>query len=611
MSIVPLSKVTFLGHRDDKTEILLDLQSLGCLHVIPLTANQWAKNKGGPTSNAREALKYLLSCARKRHQVSDPSRFDAAYVERRALEIRDEVHSLEHEQDFLEARIKGLRPWGDFKLPPREALGGYRLWFYQVPLHDVKHLQKTELMFEVVTRDNRFAYVVVVSMEEPQGMPVVRTRTGKVSLHDLVQRLEEVALALEDLQAERAGLTRWCRLYASLLFRLEDGEQRLRVSEDTLDVDPLFALQAWAPTEKADTLKDYADKKGLVFEMMAPAPEDAPPTLLHNKPLVASGQDLVSFYMMPNYRLWDPSSMVFFSFSIFFAMILSDAGYALVMLAGLLLLWRKLGRSDVGRRMRILFALLTVTSAVWGMLVGSYFGYGPKEGSLLTDLHVLSVNNFDVMMKLSIFIGVGHLILANLADAKRRGLSKDTLVPVGWITIFLGAVSLWLSQDRAVGELIVRSLGGDTFSVHEKMSNTGSGMMIAGALAVLCFTPASGPVHKQIFAGVISLTKITSAFGDALSYLRLFALGLASASLAVAFNDLADQVRAASGPSFGLLLGMIVFFIGHSLNFVLGIVSGFIHGLRLNFIEFFNWSIPEEGRPFKAFSRKEATSCTR
>ena len=130
--------------------------------------------------------------------------------------------------------------------------------------------------------------------------------------------------------------------------------------------------------------------------------------------------------------------------------------------------------------------------------------------------------------------------------------------------------------------------------------------MIAGAVAVMFFTPAAGPFYKRIIAGLLSLTKITSAFGDALSYLRLFALGLASASLAMAFNDLAEQVRTASGPSFGLLFGMIVFFIGHTLNFVLGIVSGFIHGLRLNFIEFFNWSIPEEGRPFKAFSRKEA-----
>jgi V/A-type H+-transporting ATPase subunit I len=99
---------------------------------------------------------------------------------------------------------------------------------------------------------------------------------------------------------------------------------------------------------------------------------------------------------------------------------------------------------------------------------------------------------------------------------------------------------------------------------------------------------------------------VTTAFGDALSYLRLFALGLASASLAMAFNDLAHQVREIL-PGLGILFALLVVVIGHGLNFVLAVVSGFIHGLRLNFIEFFNWSIPEEGRPFRAFARKETS----
>ena len=131
--------------------------------------------------------------------------------------------------------------------------------------------------------------------------------------------------------------------------------------------------------------------------------------------------------------------------------------------------------------------------------------------------------------------------------------------------------------------------------------------MVLGAAAVVFFTPAEGSFWKRVLAGLIALTKITSAFGDALSYLRLFALGLASASLAVAFNDLAHQVRSAL-PGFGILFALLVLLIGHGLNFLLAIVSGFIHGLRLNFIEFFNWSIPEEGRPFRAFARKETSA---
>ena len=104
------------------------------------------------------------------------------------------------------------------------------------------------------------------------------------------------------------------------------------------------------------------------------------------------------------------------------------------------------------------------------------------------------------------------------------------------------------------------------------------------------------------FDGVFGLTGVTKAFGDALSYLRLFALGLASAQLAMLFNQMAHDATQVQG--VGILLGLLVFLLGHTLNFVLAVVGGVVHGLRLNCIEFFSWSLTEEGQPFKAFEMK-------
>ena len=593
MSIVSLSKVTIYGHTDDKTSILENLQDMGCLHIIPLTPERGLSGGGGVSSHAREALKFLLSCRYKRRQVRDPSKFDAVAVEERALDIQKRVQVLEDERDFLQKRIQDVRPWGDFTFPPSKDLRGLRFWFYIVPLNDMKDVQATDLIWEVVGRDNRFAYVVVVSKKEPQGMPVLRTRTGSKPLNALELRLDEVELELEDLQAERASLTRWCRLYASSLFQLEDQEALLDATHDTFDVSPLFALQAWTPSEEVPKLKKYAEEKGLPLEIEDPKPQDSPPTLLRNRPRLASGQDLVSFYMTPNYWLWDPSTVVFFSFAVFFAMILSDAGYALIMGLGLALGWKKMGRSDSGRRLRVLFGTLVGTSAIWGMLVGSYFGVAPAEGSFVASFNTLDMNDYDMMMQLSILIGVLHLVLANLADIRRRGMTRGALVPLGWNTMFFGALSLWLGTE-----------GGEWGNLYKTLGITA---MALGGAAVVFFTSSEGSFLKRLVAGLLALTNITKAFGDTLSYLRLFALGLASASLAVAFNDLAEQVRS-SLPGFGILFALIVFLIGHSLNFLLGIVSGFIHGLRLNFIEFFNWSIPDEGRPFRAFARKETSA---
>jgi V/A-type H+-transporting ATPase subunit I len=89
--------------------------------------------------------------------------------------------------------------------------------------------------------------------------------------------------------------------------------------------------------------------------------------------------------------------------------------------------------------------------------------------------------------------------------------------------------------------------------------------------------------------------------------LRLFALGLASAALAITFNQIASQIGK-NIPGLGILLAIIILLVGHALNLLLGIINGFVHGLRLNYIEFFNWAISEEGYPFKAFRKTEVKS---
>jgi V/A-type H+-transporting ATPase subunit I len=108
----------------------------------------------------------------------------------------------------------------------------------------------------------------------------------------------------------------------------------------------------------------------------------------------------------------------------------------------------------------------------------------------------------------------------------------------------------------------------------------------------------------RLLDGLRALTGVTRVFGDVLSYLRLFALGLASASLALTFNDLARQAGQVQG--LGLLFAILILFVGHLLNLLLALMSGVVHGLRLNYIEFYNWALSGEGYAFKPFRKKEA-----
>ena len=590
MSIVSLVKVTFYGHMDDREQVLADLQKFGCLHLIPLAPEKETLTKGGPSSRAREALQYLLSYPNRRRQVRNPAKFDAVVIEQQVLTLKNKVQDLEDERDFLIGRIENLSPWGQFQFPPREDLQNLRFWFYIVPHKDMASVEGTDLIWEVLHRDNRFNYVVVISENVPEKMPVPRVRTGNKSLSELEDRLEEVELELEDLRAERAGLTRWCTLFAQSIDRLEDQAAVRDAIQQTYEEDPLFALQAWAPAENNDQLEKYAKDKGIVFAVMDPVPEETPPTMMRNPEQLATGQDLVSFYTTPKYWLWDPSVIVFFSFALFFAMIFADAGYSATLGVFVAMFWKRMGASDAGKRFRIMLATLVGVGVVYGILVGSYFGVSPGKGTLLAGFKMLDMMNFDIMMKLSILLGVFHLVLANALTAWHWRRSVQGVIPAAWVFIFIGAVVVWL-----VGEGTARNLG--------------LGAMGLGVAGIILFTGTEGSIWKRLLQGLQGLTRFSNAFGDSLSYLRLFALGLASASLASTFNDLAGQVRAAV-PGIGLFFGLIIALLGHGLNFVLSLSSGFIHGLRLNFIEFFNWSITEEGYPFKAFARKEKKSWT-
>ena len=589
MSIVALEKLTIVGHQRNKDEVLAGLQALGCLHLIPLTPEGRAAGSVGPSKNAREALRFLASAAPRRRQVTDPARFDAYEIEHKALGLQRRLFELRIRRDFLSTRIENLTPWGEFEFPSREQLGGQRLWFYYVPHYQMAAVASTDLRWEISHSDQRYCYVVVVSPDEPVGMPMDRVHTGGVSRHVLLAELEEVESALEDVEAERLSLTRWCTLFGRALDGLEDSAARAQAAAQTAEADPVYALQAWVPHNRMDELHAFASAHTLALEVTPADPAEHPPTLFHNTPPLRAGEDLVAFYMTPSYWLWDPSSLVFVSFALFFAMIVADAGYALLLALIVLAYRQRRGASSGGRRWRVMLSVMAGATAVYGALAGSYFGVTPPTGSLLDHLHVLNLADFPVMMALSVIIGASHIAIANLMDARRYPHWPQRLPPLGWACAVVGGTVFW-------GSLQLDS---------QQLQYAGLGLAGLGLLAVVGFSGYGQRPLKRAVTGLTALAGVSGAFGDVLSYLRLFALGLASASLAVAFNDMASDVRAAV-PGTGFLLGLLILVLGHSLNFLLSVSSGFIHGLRLNVIEFFKWGVKDEGNPYRPFEKKES-----
>lgn len=594
MSIARLKKVTIFGLASQKRELLRALQDLGCLHLIPLNQHAADFDGAGPmdAADARKALRFLTDVPGPRRQILRDSSFNVEEFLYEVLELKQSIRDIEDRRDFLKARIAAVEPWGDIDLPPLEEIAGYRLWFYQLPLGDLRALDGLARPWATIRRDNRFAYVVVISPDEPPAslLPVPRTHTGALPLRELRAELFDAEIELEDLGARRHALTRFIYLLSANIAEAENQSALVMAEGQTMDDDAFIAVQGWAPEESIKAIRDLSGEWRLACLVEDPRPDENPPTLIEQTGDMKAGADLSTFYQVPGYQSWDPSVLLFASFSVFFAMILADAGYGLMLLAALVPFWRRMGRTTSGRSYRLLGLSLAGCSIAYGIIIGSYFGMSPGEGSPLAALNVLQVDDFETMMSLSIFIGAFHVMFANAMAAWANRGRRVAFASIGWIAIIFGGLLVWkAAPDNTGGSL-------------------GVGLIAAGLGAVLLFSsnrPILRPTdHLWRFVdGLKGTLGVMGVFGDVLSYMRLFALGLAGASLAQTFNALAAEVHA-SLPGMGVLLAVLILIVGHVLNLGLSIMSGVVHGLRLNFIEFYKWGLPEEGTVFRKFARK-------
>ncbi|SHG26050.1 V/A-type H+-transporting ATPase subunit I [Kaistia soli DSM 19436] len=589
-----MHKVAICGPLAEKDPVIDALQRLGVMHLIPLrAADPLAPTDAAERNRARTAFRHLVDSPEQRRPYRPGTAFNLADIVGRIAENRRTLRRLSDRRDELVARIGDVSLWGNVAFPALDALGGERLWFYVLPIRQRETLDNVSLPFAIVGKDSTRLFVVVVTAEEPAAdlLPVPRTHFGAVPLHALTAELDQLEIDLDKAKAERGELTRWRLLLGTELASAEDADERHDVAGKTLDTDGLFAIQGWAPSESVPAIERMAESQNLAVLAEQPTAIDKPPTLLRPRDArLGGGADLTNFYTTPAYGAWDPSFIVFTSFAIFFAMIMADAGYAAVIGLIVLWLWKRMGKTDGGRRTRVMLAAITVACLVYGVLAGSYFGVAPRPSSFLARIAIVHITNFDEMMKLSVVIGAVHVGIALVATAWLARASAGALVPIGWLAVIIGGLLTWLSAGS--------------------FARGGTAFFVAGLVAVFVGSAAGRPISRptdwllRVTDGLMGLTSITKLFGDILSYLRLFALGLASASLAETFNGMAAGLQI-SRPGLGLLASLLILAFGHAINFVIGIMGGVVHGLRLNYIEFFGWGLSEEGYPFRAFAKRE------
>ncbi|MBI5368838.1 MAG: hypothetical protein HZA54_17520 [Planctomycetes bacterium] len=360
----------------------------------------------------------------------------------------------------------------------------------------------------------------------------------------------------------------------------------------------LRCLRGFCPAERVDELRAAARREGWVLYAAEPAEGDPVPTLLRPagparwlRPVL----DLLG--VLPGYAEPDVSPLFLLFLAIFFAMLVGDAGYGLVLLATTGVLAR--ARIGVPADALGLSYLCAAATVLWGALTGMWFGvpalgqWPPLRALVLPALDAFAADPAPVM-RLCLVVGACHLTLAH-AWAARRAAGLRAVAELGWIAVVWG-------MYRIGGSLLTKG-GGDPLA---------SALLLcgAGALGVVLFGEQRG---RGWWAGVgaglarlpLCLLAVIGVLSDVVSYVRLFAVGLAAKEIAVAFNGMAaDLGWGTPGAVFGAV-AILVF--GHGANLLLSAMSVLVHGVRLNLLEFsrhldLSWA----GEPYRPFRRLTA-----
>jgi V/A-type H+-transporting ATPase subunit I len=608
-----------------RNEALLKLREVGVVHLeranAPLEGGSKALDRKAKVENAlglineykapkkkkeaqigtRDQRKKPIGIHRGRRSTDiygsedeEPYSLDAVRVSARPylpdliVNIGRERKVLQDREVFINRELGRIAPWGDFDPASLKEMAslGLPVFLYEV----------TPEVFESIPQDVRYikahadkavVRLVVMDSEIPGVVPF---QLPEKSLSAYLREKDEIKLELEELEAK---LKNFADRRPSLMKEMATVEQEIEFEtaaagmEKVQDIPQemgLSWLTGFVPAEDMGRLKTVACENGWALSADDPEETDETvPTKLKNNKFVNLLNPITGFLgIVPGYREVDISPWFLLFFCIFFGMIFGDAAYGIILSLIAIVGIIKTARKGVPQALQMLL-LLGVFNTTWGVFTCSWFGADlDKVPQILKDISLsyISTAKTDqviVDQNLQIFcfsLGLLQLTIAHLKGIIRYIKSLRVFAEIGSIAMLWGMYNVVLflvvsNDTRAIPLLPVAIylLGGGFFLTFVFASYNGSiGKSILDSL-------------KNIISVILGITNV---FSDIMSYIRLWAVGLAGASIATTVNTMAGPLLG----NFLIFAGIILLVFGHGLNLILNVLSVLVHGVRLNTLEF-------------------------
>lgn len=622
MAIVEMKRITLLALRQDQSRLIRRMQKLGCVEMTAETAEEYAPYRVEKTTAAQAAeetlqqVRWLIGQLSRYRQDKAPflgskPEVSAKEVER-ASEEKELADSLLQEAQGLERRTGELRgaisrlqmtqsqllPWEGLDIPveqiksSRDILQGAGTINKSAVSMLETAFNGLPVTWSVISEFRDTAsiwYAAHASVQKDVQDQLKEAGFSPAAFHDFQGTVKERLAALGD---ELAHLTQsqttmeedWRRLaqhvpqlklYHDYLQIQADQEKAVSQTVGTRDA---FLLKGWVPAGLAQGVKSELEAlaPAASIEITDAAEGEEPPVLFHNGKLTAPFETIIEGFALPASNSFDPTALMAPFYACLFGMMLSDAGYGLIMALAIPLMI-KLARpgKNSTKLLWVLFygAILTV---VWGMVYNTWFGFNIPHMTLLDPIQ----NPMPVMV---ICMGVGILhLMAGLGMAVymniRRGKVLDALYDqISWALLVIGLIMLVLDGTAAA---------------------IGKWMAIAGIALILLFAKREKKnIFSRILGGLGALYGATSWISDILSYMRLFGMGLATGVVGMVINQLVGMVF--SSGVIGMIIGSLLFVAAHAFNLGINALGAYVHACRLQYIEFFGKFYEEGGVAFR------------
>jgi V/A-type H+-transporting ATPase subunit I len=585
--IVPMKKVLVAGRPADREMLLNLLQQAGVIHVEPVSGKPEISPDVVREISRIEKARDILS------QVPVPS--DGMAPPGTPSRLVKEIHStaerlaaVETELVSLDREREAVTPWGTIPQQDMELIRrqGFVIDLFVLP----PGLELSELAVDClevvsVSPDGR-TYVIAVSRKSPPPPP------GASKLEVPARDLPTVQALIQERRQEQKTLQEILKQQAKRLPDLEQHLQERLERKDYLEAEAglyheeqLFILQGWLPADHQQVLTEALDRAkipaGLTFE--EPTEDMQPPTKLDNPWWCKPVEYLYDFLgVMPGYREADISPAFFPAMVIFAGMLIADAGYGLIAFLALALSYGRLTAAGTPRNLLHLGMSMMAGVTIYGAFTNTWFGEPPPELMRLTSLDGSNPEHIKFLQNLCFFLGAAHMTVAHAWKGYRRApYGAHSLADLGWILFTWAMYAL-------VCMLILQK----PTPFYMKP------FFVVSVVLILFFTEPSWNLFRAIGSGLGDLAmNLTAFFSDIISYIRLWAVGLAGGVIAQSFNELARPLP--------LLACVLVLLVAHSLNFILGVIAVLAHGVRLNLLEFSNHIGMEwTGREYQPFRKR-------